>query len=41
MKVKDKTVTEHQHNYANYANIMLKCPENQCSEDYPGKIARE
>ena len=23
MKVKDKTVTEHQHNYANYANIML------------------
>ena len=29
-KIKDKTVKEHQYDIVYY----VKCPENQCSEDY-------
>ena len=35
-KIKDKTVTEHQHDIVYYS----KCPESQCSEDYTEETAR-
>ena len=34
--IKNKTVKEHQNDIAYY----VKCPEDQCSEDYPGETAQ-